>query len=185
LLASGKVLIGFGANSPGPWGAPEETFRRALSELARNGVRIEAISGLYRTAALGTARQPAYFNAVAKAGTALPPPALLRLLKQIEVRAGRRGGRPWGARTLDLDILDYKGFVWNWQKRREGPAFSRRRPLILPHPELERRPFVLKPLMDIAPGWRHPALKTGIKALWHRVPKGGPGSVLERAEGAL
>lgn len=181
MQARGKVFLGLGANSPGPWGSPAETFRRALSELQRNGVRVDALSGLYRTAALGAARQPAYLNAAAAISTALPPPALLRLLKQIEARAGRRGGRPWGARTLDLDILDYKGLIWNWTERRSGAVFSRRRRLTLPHPEIEKRPFVLRPLMDIAPGWRHPALKTGIKALWGRLPRHGQGMVLERS----
>ena len=185
LFARGKVLLGLGAISPGPWGPPAETFRRALLELKRSGVRVEAVSGLYRTVALGAARQPPYLNAVAEVTTSLPPPTLLRLLKQIEAHAGRRGGRPWGARTLDLDILDYKGFVWNWKERRSGAVFSRRRPLILPHPEIEKRPFVLRPLMDIAPGWRHPVLKTGIKALRRLLPQHGQGTVLERTNTAL
>lgn len=181
MLARGKVLLGFGANSSGPWGAPDETFRRALLELERRGVRIEAVSGLYRTAALGSARQPPYLNAVARAATSLPAPALLRLLKQIEAKAGRRGGRPWGARTLDVDLLDYKGLIWNWNKRRSGTGFPRRRPLVLPHPEVQMRPFVLRPLMDVAPHWRHPVLKESANSLWRRVPKGGQGAVLERA----
>lgn len=185
MLARGKVLLGFGANSAGPWGTPAETFRRALVELRRHRVTIEAASALYETAALGSSGQAPYLNAVIGVRTVLSAPALLRLLKRIEAGAGRRGGRPWGARTLDLDILDYKGQVMNWQKRRDGAFSSRRRPLILPHPEIERRPFVLRPLLDIAPNWRHPVLKESASALWRRVQKQGQGSVLKRTDARL
>jgi 2-amino-4-hydroxy-6-hydroxymethyldihydropteridine diphosphokinase len=176
----GKVLLGLGGNSPGPWGAPAKTLRRALVELGRSGVKVEAVSGVYETAAMGAARQPPYLNQVALLTTSLPAPALLRLLKEIERRAGRRGGRPWGARTLDLDIIDYKSLILDWAGRRKGMPRARVRPLVLPHPQLERRPFVLRPLLDVAPNWCHPVLKLSAGELWRRVPKHGQGSVLKR-----
>lgn len=176
----GRVLLGLGANCPGPWGTPAETFARALRELERGGVKIEALSDLYQTAAMGAARQAPYLNAVARAATSLPAPALLRLLKQIEARAGRRGGRPWGSRTLDLDILDYKGLRLNWKKRKAGQPRQGYRPLVLPHAGLERRPFVLLPLLDVAPNWRHPVTKQSAQALWRAVAKQGQGSVHAR-----
>ena len=176
-----RVLLGLGANCPGPWGTPAETFTRALDELARRGVTVEAVSHLYETAALGSARQAPYLNAVALVSTRLPPPALLRLLKQIEARAGRRrGGRPWGSRTLDIDILDYKGIRLNWSKRKAGQPRRQNRPLVLPHAEIERRPFVLLPLLDVAPDWRHPVTKVSARTLWRRVEKRGQGSVAAR-----
>jgi len=92
--AHGKVLVGLGANSPGPWGSPAKTLKRALRELERRGITVEAVSNLYETAAMGAARQPPYVNQVALLATSLPAPALLRLLKQIEAQAGRRGGAP-------------------------------------------------------------------------------------------
>jgi len=116
---------------------------------------------------------------VALLATSLPAPALLRLLKQIEARAGRRGGRPWGPRTLDLDIIDYKGMALNWSGSCKTMPRARVRPLVLPHPQLELRPFVLRPLLDIAPNWRHPVLKLSAEALWRRVKKQGQGSVLK------
>jgi 2-amino-4-hydroxy-6-hydroxymethyldihydropteridine diphosphokinase len=180
LDARGKVLLGLGANRPGSWGEPAKTLRRALRELERGGVSVLAVSELYQTAAMGQPRQRPYLNAVALTSTSLPAPALLRLLKQIEARAGRRGGRPWGERTLDLDILDYKGLRLNWSRRRRGSPRARVRPLVLPHPELDQRAFVLRPLLDVAPNWRHPVLKVGARALWHRVPKRGQGRVLKR-----
>jgi 2-amino-4-hydroxy-6-hydroxymethyldihydropteridine diphosphokinase len=104
----------------------------------------------------------------------------LRLLKEIERQSGRRGGRPWGARTLDLDIIDYKGLVMGWAPGRKSVPRERVRPLVLPHPQIENRPFVLKPLLDVAPDWRHPVLKLSVRELWRRVEKRGQGSVLKR-----
>jgi 2-amino-4-hydroxy-6-hydroxymethyldihydropteridine diphosphokinase len=175
----GKILVGLGANCPGPWGSPAHTLRRALAEIERKGVAVEAVSPLYETKALGAARQPPYVNQVALIATRLPAPSLLRLLKEIERRSGRRGGRPWGARTLDLDIIDYKGLIVGRPKVLKGVPRGRVRPLVLPHPQLEHRPFVLKPLLDVAPDWRHPVTKTSAKELWRRVNKRGQGSVLK------
>ena len=179
-VAHGKVLIGLGANYPGPWGTPKKTLRRALSELERAGLSIEAVSELYETAAMGQPRQPPYLNAVVLATTSLPAPALLRVLKQVEARAGRRGGRPWGQRTLDLDIIDYKGMSVSWTGPAKGIPCQRVRPLVLPHPELEQRAFVLRPLLDVAPNWRHPVSKLSANELWRRVPRQGQGRVLKR-----
>ncbi|MGA8689615.1 MAG: 2-amino-4-hydroxy-6-hydroxymethyldihydropteridine diphosphokinase [Methyloceanibacter sp.] len=176
----GKVLVGLGANSPGPWGKPARTLRRALRELEQAGVTIQAVSDTYETAAMGQTRQRPYRNAVALITTSLPAPALLRLLKQIEARAGRRGGRPWGERTLDLDILDYKGLRLNWAGRRRVAPRQRALPLVLPHPQLDLRPFVLRPLLDVAPNWRHPVLQLGARELWRRASKVGQGRVLRR-----
>jgi 2-amino-4-hydroxy-6-hydroxymethyldihydropteridine diphosphokinase len=119
-------------------------------------------------------------NAVALLDTSLPPEALLRVLKEIERKSGRRGGRPWGPRTLDIDIVDYGGLVRHWRKRRPAFKAAGTRPLVLPHPLAHERPFVLKPLLDIAPHWRHPALKQSVRDLWHRVSEHGQGRVLER-----
>lgn len=176
----GKTLVGFGANCPGPWGTPAETIARALREMAHEGVTIEAVSALYETAAVGRAGQPPYVNAVALIDTHLSGAALLRLLKGIEARAGRRGGSPWGPRTLDIDILDHKGLVLHWQGR--NPRFARAgpRPLILPHPWVHRRPFVLRPLLDVAPNWRHPVLKRSAQALWREATRGGEGQVIRK-----
>ena len=177
--ARGNVLIGLGSNFPGPWGKPRKTLKHALKELDRGNISVRAVSEFYETEAIGQTRQPAYRNAVALIETSLPAPALLRRLKQIEREAGRRGGRPWGARTLDLDILDYKGLMVNWPK---GPNRQRAMPgsLGLPHASLHERPFVLRPLLDVAPNWRHPALKVNAKALWARLANLREGRVLKR-----
>ncbi|MEX1061071.1 MAG: 2-amino-4-hydroxy-6-hydroxymethyldihydropteridine diphosphokinase [Methyloceanibacter sp.] len=180
LLARGKVLVGLGANCPGPWGTSQDTIAQALGEIERVNIAVTAVSPFYETAAVGSARQPPYVNAVALLDTSLPPEALLRVLKEIERKSGRRGGRPWGPRTLDLDIVDYGGLVRHWHGGHPAFREAGTRPLILPHPLAHERPFVLKPLHDIAPHWRHPALKQSVRDLWHRVSQHGQGRVLKR-----
>ncbi|MGH6866767.1 MAG: 2-amino-4-hydroxy-6-hydroxymethyldihydropteridine diphosphokinase [Methyloceanibacter sp.] len=179
MLTRGKVLVGFGANHPGPWGTPTQTITHAMSELERVA-RVEEVSAFYATAAVGRARQPVYVNAVALIDTRLPPEAFLRVLKDIERCAGRRGGRPWGQRTLDIDIIDYKGLVKRWRDGESRFARPGARPLVLPHPLMHERPFVLRPLLDIAPNWRHPVLGRSAQQLWRQVAKHGQGEVFER-----
>lgn len=180
LLARGKVLVALGANCPGPWGTPAETIARALGRMEEANIGICAVSPLYATRAVGNARQPAYVNAVAMLDTTRSAESLLRVLKQIERESGRRGGRPWGQRTLDIDIVDYKGLVRHWSGGRGDFARAGARPLVLPHPLAHRRPFVLKPLMDIAPDWRHPVLKVNAEAMWRLASKRGEGAVVKR-----
>jgi 2-amino-4-hydroxy-6-hydroxymethyldihydropteridine diphosphokinase len=148
------LLLALGANIPGRWGSPRDTLRRACRELAAAGIDVVRVSNLYATEPLGGGgRQPRYLNAVIVAQTRLPPGLVLRRLKNLERRAGRRPAPPMRARPLDLDILDYGG-------RRLGRAAAPRRHggLILPHPELHKRAFVLVPLLEVAPWWRHPSL---------------------------
>ncbi len=176
----GNIVVALGANSPGPWGTPRQTIAQALGEIARAHLDVVAVSPLYRTAAVGSAGQPAYVNAVALLETSLSPEALLRVLKHVERRAGRRGGRPWGPRTLDIDIVDYAGLVRHWRNGKGAFAKAGARPLVLPHPLAHTRPFVLKPLLDIAPDWRHPALRQSGAELWRKASRGRQGRVLKR-----
>lgn len=177
-VAMSQILVGLGANFPGPWGDSAATIGRALTSLDQDGVALMAVSNFYETAAVGRAGQPNYVNAVARIETAMPPEGLLRRLKQIERKAGRRGGSPWGPRTLDIDILDFKGRVQNWRGRDPLFASAGRRPLVLPHPWIEKRPFVLRPLLDVAPDWRHPVTRESGQELWRRVAQGWEGQVL-------
>jgi 2-amino-4-hydroxy-6-hydroxymethyldihydropteridine diphosphokinase len=121
-------------------------------------------SSLYLTAPVGLGRQPSYLNAVVLVDAPLAPAALLRTLKRIERSAGRRLGRHWGPRPLDIDILDFGG------RQIGSPRLPRRRgELRLPHPEMHRRAFVLLPLREIAPSWRHPRSGLAISALLARL----------------
>ena len=150
------IIIGLGSNVTSRFGDSYTTIAEGLRRLEDSGIPILRRSRFYRTSPLGPAGQPDYVNAAAMIGTALPAIALLSLLKTIEVEAGRRSSVRWGPRALDIDILDYNRLIRNWQipprQRRKGNEFK----LILPHPGIESRPFVLQPLLDIAPYWHHP-----------------------------
>jgi 2-amino-4-hydroxy-6-hydroxymethyldihydropteridine diphosphokinase len=149
-----------------------------MRALDHGQLKLLAASRIYETAPVGPSGQPPYANAVAAFLTSLPPEALLRRLKQIEAQAGRRGGRPWGERTLDLDLIDYKGLVRGWAGTQPRWAMAGPRPLILPHPLVQKRPFVLRPLLDVAPEWRHPVLKKSARQLWRRIAASSEGRVL-------
>lgn len=135
----------------GPWGTPGQAVMRALHELNRNGVRLLSASRLLETRPLGRPNQPDFVNAVAVVETHLPPQALLSRLHAIERAAGRRRTIRWGPRTLDLDILDYRGRVLRGKQ-----VATARGNLVLPHPGIAERSFVLEPIAEIAPRWHHP-----------------------------
>jgi 2-amino-4-hydroxy-6-hydroxymethyldihydropteridine diphosphokinase len=139
------ILIALGSNMWGPWGSPEQAVRTALTLLDRDGLKLVKASRLIHTAPFGRPNQPDFINAVARIETHLPPMPLLQKLHAIEKQAGRKRTQHWGPRTLDLDIVDYGGLL-----RRS------RDKIILPHPGIADRIFVLKPITEIAPRWRHP-----------------------------
>ncbi len=143
------ILVALGSNVSGPWGTPRETVTRALEELNQFPLRLVMHSSLLVTKPFGVVNQPDFVNAVAAVDTALAPEALMRRLHMIERAAGRRRGRRWGPRTLDLDLLEYHGL----RKRGSPNALKLLR---LPHPGITDRSFVLEPLVEIAPRWKHP-----------------------------
>ena len=131
------VYVGLGSNLQNP----REQVRQALQELGQlPRTRLDRHSSLYRSAPLGPQDQPDYVNAVACLATELAPLPLLDALQAIEQAHGRVRDRHWGARTLDLDILLYGDRVIDLPR------------LQVPHPQMHRRSFVLKPLLEIAPG---------------------------------
>jgi 2-amino-4-hydroxy-6-hydroxymethyldihydropteridine diphosphokinase len=160
------LLLAFGANVAGCWGSPRATFWQARKALQLAGVRTVRASNLYLTQALAHGRQPRYLNAVLLAEARMAPAQLLRLIKHIERRAGRKRTRAMAPRPLDIDILDYGGRRVGWPPHRRG-----RGQLIIPHPELHTRAFVLVPLLDVAPVWRHPVLGFTAKGLLSRLPR--------------
>ena len=161
------LLLALGANLAGPWGSPARPCR-AQRELSGAGLRILAASHIYDTAPVGPGRQPPYLNAVLLLQAHIAPAALLRLLKKIERRAGRRLGARWGPRRLDIDILDYGGRRLGWPPRRRQRAA---------HPAASRDArarFVLVPLLEVAPHWRHPALGVAGRTLLARLGRPQP-----------
>ena len=133
--------IGIGSNRPhGRHGAPRAVVRAAIDELDRKFALTDC-SPIVLNPALGGAGRD-FANAVALIECDLEPKALLDALKAIERAFGRRRGRRWAARVLDLDILAWSGRQF------------RARCLTIPHPLLDRRSFALGPLAEIAPDWR-------------------------------
>jgi len=139
-VATTLYAIGIGANRRGRYGAPAAAVRAAFAALGG----VVARSPIVATAPLGPSRRR-FANAAALIATDEAPPALLARLKAIERAFGRRPGRRWGARVIDLDILLWSGGRWL------SPG------LTVPHPAWRTRAFVLRPLARIAPDWRDPA----------------------------
>ena len=163
------IIIALGSNLAGPWGTPSENLARALVELSHVHVDVVRVSDIYRTAPVGPGRQAPYANCVAQIACHRSPESLLSLCKMLEKRAGRRGLTPaWSPRTLDMDILDYKKRV-----------FCSKR-LILPHPQIAERPFVLEPLHQIIPDWIHPVTSRKVRSLRDRCRNRLGGRILSR-----
>lgn len=141
--AAGEIFLALGANVPGSAGPPLASLKAALSVLENRGVVVARISSFYETEAWPDPGDPPFINAVAAIQTDLQPLALLTLLHEVETSLGRKRSSPNAPRALDLDLLDYRGRV-------------ERGAVILPHPRLEQRRFVLEPLAQVAPLWRHP-----------------------------
>ena len=150
------ILIALGANLPtARFGSPAEGLDAALGALGENGIRSAARSRWYRSAPLPPATGPWFVNGVIRAETALDPVPLMACLLRIEAAFGRHRSAAGADRPLDLDLLDYHGRILERAADDAGPA------LVLPHPRLAERAFVLAPLLEVAPDWRHPASGAG------------------------
>lgn len=157
------VLVALGSNRcHGRHGRPAGVVRAAIAALALLGP-VQRVSPIFATAPIGPGSRR-YANAVAALDWAGSLPDLLRHLKGIEQGFGRRRGRRWGDRVLDLDILA------------AGASNLRSPALVVPHPRLAERRFVLDPLVAVAPDWRHPITGRTARQLHARAlrPKGLP-----------
>jgi 2-amino-4-hydroxy-6-hydroxymethyldihydropteridine diphosphokinase len=156
-----RIFIALGANLEHPiYGPPRQVLEAALEELARRDVLVRRVSPWYRTAPVPASDQPWYVNAVAEVETGLAADALLARLHEVEDIFGRVRTVPNAARLIDLDLLDFHGKI-----AAGGPGRAS-----LPHPRMEGRAFVLRPLADLAPDWHHPRTGTPIQALLAALP---------------
>lgn len=140
------VIVALGSNDKGPWADIPALLEAAVAELAGAGLVVKARSRWWRSAAWPDPADPAFLNGVVQGEWSGTAEALMAALSDIEDRFGRRRSVRNAPRTLDLDLIDFGGQV------ADGPD------LILPHPRAAERLFVMGPLAEIAPDWRHPVL---------------------------
>lgn len=149
------IYVGLGANLPSPdHGTPEATLAAALERFSVAGVTVVARSPWYRSAPVPRSGQPWFVNGVAAVETALAPGSLLSALHGIEAAFGRVRRERWGPRIIDLDLIAFHDEVLAVPGGLE-----------IPHPRMHERAFVLRPLADLAPDWRHPVLGRGVGGL--------------------
>ena len=147
-MNANDVFIGMGGNLPSETlGPPLAVMVAALQALPARRIVVRRRSRWYRSAPVPASDQPTYINGVLDVETRMDPPALLEALHGVEADFGRARGAPNAARVLDLDLLAFGRSVV------QGEAG-----LFLPHPRMHLRAFVLKPLAELAPLWRHPLL---------------------------
>jgi 2-amino-4-hydroxy-6-hydroxymethyldihydropteridine diphosphokinase len=153
-MASPPVFLGLGSNL----GDREAAIAGALERLDARGFRATLRSSLWLTEPVGGPPQGLFLNAVAGGETELSPEALLEACLATEREMGRVRGERNGPRAIDVDVLLYGG------ERRDGPG------LVLPHPRMHERRFVLAPLAEVAPGLVHPVLGLTAAELLDRCP---------------
>jgi len=153
-LAEKVVYIALGSNV----GDRAAMLERAMAAMNLAGIRVSQQSSFYVTEPVDAPGQAWFLNAVVEAETSLLPLQLLHALLRIERELGRRRIMPHGPRTIDLDILFY------------GSSVIRSKELQVPHPRLPERRFVLVPLAQIAPEFRHPALNKSVMQLLAETP---------------
>ncbi len=142
------ILVALGSNLNSPeFGPPVQVLEAAMRFMSQSGLRVDERSPWYRTAPVPISDQPWFVNGVVQIESALAPQALLAMLHRIEARMGRRRLVRWEARIVDLDLLAYDDRIIA-----ENDSGS----LVLPHPRMTDRAFVMAPLADLAPDWRHP-----------------------------
>ena len=180
-----RQLIALGGNQPSAVGDPAQTLHAAIKQISFLGVEVERVSTFYQTPSFPPGSGRDFVNAAIAVRSGLAAPDLLALLHEVERHFGRERLHRWGARTLDLDLIangdrivpdaatfdHWRGLTLDQQKT-EAPT-----QLILPHPRLQDRAFVLVPLADIAPDWRHPVLGLTVLEMLARLPAEEPAEV--------
>ena len=156
------AYIALGSNLPFDGIESPALLTRAVSAMRAAGLGLRACSGIWRTDAWPPSDQPDYYNAVVALDPGKrSPQALYEILREVEARCGRERREKWASRTLDLDIVAMEGL--------DGTFGD----VTVPHPHMHERAFVLAPLVEIAPDWRHPLKGETAAEMLADLPGGG------------
>lgn len=164
------ILIGLGANLPSErFGSPRQTLEAALAALAEKGLGTAHRSSWYESSAVPPSDQPNFVNGVAALETERGPEGVLDALHAVEADFGRQRRVRWAARVVDLDLVAYHDRIIGYGA--DGRPTETGGPVI-PHPRMHERRFVLMPLVELAPDWRHPVLDKTAAELLAALPDG-------------
>lgn len=173
-----EALVAVGSNQASGPNTPRETVLAAMARLNDSPLKVVAQSRLYATPAFPAGAGPDYVNAACRVSGAEDPQSLLAILHAVEAEFGRERRQRWGQRILDLDLLAFGDAVlpdiktqtaWA-QLPLESQIARTPEELILPHPRIQDRAFVLVPLSDIAPDWVHPVTGLSVRAMGDALP---------------
>ena len=168
-----ECLVALGSNLNFKGESPAAVLDVAIVALKSRGFVIRACSRYFDTPAFPVGTGPNFVNAAIALVTALPATSILAQLHEVEAEMGRSRAVRWGARTLDLDIIavgaqvlpDAQTYQYWRELPLEGQKNTTPQELILPHPRLAERAFVLVPLLDVAPDWCHPVTKETVQQM--------------------
>lgn len=177
------IIISLGCNVTGWIKINSSTGSNVGDALAAYDIKVVKESRLYLTEPFGYTNQPPFMNSAISVQTSLSPHNLLSVIKRIEANAGRRSSKRWRPRVLDLDIVDYNGLSLSSCKFGRVDFTHGRNDLTLPHPGIAERPFVLQPIMDIAPFWHHPVSGMTAAQMLKKLPRNSPGKILRVLDG--
>ena len=165
------IFLGLGSNLPSKYGDRFTNINLAISSLEGYGIKVIKKSSFYETPSYPNKENPKFINAVILVETILPPIDLMSVLIFIEEKLERKRGKKNDPRTCDIDIIDYNSQILNLRYNNLD--------LTVPHKELTSRNFILFPLQEISPTWKHPKTKEIISVLLQKLSEEDKNSILK------
>ncbi len=165
------IILSLGSNLTSIYGDRFETLKFAISFLESYGILIEKKSSFYETESFPNKKNPKFINIIISVKTDLPPVDLMSVLIHIEKKLGRIRNKKNDPRTCDIDIIDYNGEILNFNYHKHD--------LTIPHKSLSSRNFVLVPLNEIEPNWKHPKTNETVSSLIDKIDEEDRKSILK------
>jgi 2-amino-4-hydroxy-6-hydroxymethyldihydropteridine diphosphokinase len=168
-------LVAFGANIAGPFGTPFQTLVRGIEEFPNEKLVKVRQSAFYTSTSFPNNSKPRYINGCLKIKVDCTPYEVLQRLKRIEEKMGRLNGERWDSRVCDLDLLAFENevipnkkiFQYWYKLSLKNQFLEKPSELLVPHPRIQDRAFVLKPLLEVAPDWTHPVFNLNVKEMFN------------------